>query len=523
MNSSALSIVGDVFGRFHPLVLHLPIGLLAGLALLELRAFVTRTATPRSMFRFVAAASALFAIASAGTGLLLARSDEMTNTLYLHRALGIAVAALASTLALAARARTGEIAPRGFGLERALLAVTLLALVPAGHLGATLTHGENFLFAPFSAPTRAESSLAEAKSDGPKTLVHADIAQLLDKYCVECHGGSKKKGGLRLDTHESIEKGGKHGAVVLAGDAEKSELVLRMRIPSSDDDHMPPPEKPQPKPEEIDAIAAWVKAGARFGGEVAVVATQGKAKPSPDVKKAPDAGAIAALRERLVHVESEGEGDPLISVDFAAIAEKITDADFTALISPLADSIADLSIARTKVTDAAMTLVARMPNLERLDLRGTAITSAGLAALSKHEKLSELIVAQGRLDDAANATLLAMPALRTVHLWKSGISDDAVSKLRAARPDVAFDAGDGGPVAAAEVEPLVELGKKPEKKPIPEPVAALIAINATCPVSGAPVDANFRVVYDGKVVGFCCEKCAAKFLADPKAYAAKLQ
>ena len=94
MNASALSIVGDVLGRFHPLVLHLPIGLLAGLALLEIRAFVTRTATPRSVFGFVAAAGALFAIASAATGgATLPKSIE--NSIGLTSSI-VAIAAAAS-------------------------------------------------------------------------------------------------------------------------------------------------------------------------------------------------------------------------------------------------------------------------------------------------------------------------------------------------------------------------------------------------------------------------------------------
>lgn len=38
--------------------------------------------------------------------------------------------------------------------------------------------------------------------------------------------------------------------------------------------------------------------------------------------------------------------------------------------------------------------------------------------------------------------------------------------------------------------------------------------NTTCPFSGEPVDASIDTVsFQGKEVGFCCAKCAAKFEA----------
>jgi YHS domain-containing protein len=43
-----------------------------------------------------------------------------------------------------------------------------------------------------------------------------------------------------------------------------------------------------------------------------------------------------------------------------------------------------------------------------------------------------------------------------------------------------------------------------------------------CPVSGKPVDAQKTVLYEGKLVAFCCDDCKAKFQQDPKPFLAKL-
>ncbi|MDZ4828772.1 MAG: YHS domain-containing protein, partial [Phycisphaerae bacterium] len=52
---------------------------------------------------------------------------------------------------------------------------------------------------------------------------------------------------------------------------------------------------------------------------------------------------------------------------------------------------------------------------------------------------------------------------------------------------------------------------------------SLKPINAVCPVSGTPVDPRYTIVYEGKVIGFCCPNCPKKFWDDPKAFAEKLK
>lgn len=43
-----------------------------------------------------------------------------------------------------------------------------------------------------------------------------------------------------------------------------------------------------------------------------------------------------------------------------------------------------------------------------------------------------------------------------------------------------------------------------------------------CPVSGHPIDKAYSVDYQGQRVYFCCDKCPAKFKADPDKYFEKL-
>src|SRR5262249_36087550 len=88
-----------------------------------------------------------------------------------------------------------------------------------------------------------------------------DVQPLLTKYCIECHRAGKIKGGLKLETHEDILKGGSKGRqAVVPGDPEKSRLITTTehRIKP----FMPPKKSTQPSDKETALLRAWVKAGA---------------------------------------------------------------------------------------------------------------------------------------------------------------------------------------------------------------------------------------------------------------------
>lgn len=86
-----------------------------------------------------------------------------------------------------------------------------------------------------------------------------DIQPLLNRYCVQCHGQTKPKAGVRLDSYEGITNS-KRRAVV-AGDPDQSRLILTM----TGKGRLMPPKKTNPRPtaEEIDTIKAWIKNGAK--------------------------------------------------------------------------------------------------------------------------------------------------------------------------------------------------------------------------------------------------------------------
>lgn len=98
-----------------------------------------------------------------------------------------------------------------------------------------------------------------------------DIVPILKQHCGKCHTGDQKKGGLSLNTRESLLAGGESGKAVIEGKGATSELILR--ILSSDDSLKMPPDGPRVPAEQIARLTQWIdakipwEAGFTFGNK----------------------------------------------------------------------------------------------------------------------------------------------------------------------------------------------------------------------------------------------------------------
>ena len=600
-----------VFGRAHPLLLHMPIGMLVGLGLVELIAVKRGHAPIGRLFVFIAACSAIFAVAS---GLVLHEEPgyESSFGLEWHEYLGIATAAFACVCFV--MRFIGAIK-----FYRIFLLLSVLVMIPTGHFGAEMTHGKGFLWEPFETSDEPEyvspviPSLAgnggagDGTTDSTDSTGSADstgstdsgnpnkptaeddqppipqpvmasfeqhLAPMIKARCQKCHGERKSKGDLRMDSVDAILAGGENGEIIMFGMGidypegsviiEESEIYQRLLLPLDDDDHMPPESKTQLTESEIELIRLWLEAGAPFEGEFELGV--GKQLPPPTVEdKAPakatestskaegeatsagsedshsappiepaqpaPAEALLALTEALIHVQPVEPGSTRLWIDFAAPAATIDDAQAHALLEPLKKHVGELSLSRTKITDASLTQIAAMPALTRLDLRNTAITDAGLAALKDHQSLSELVLSQTLVTDEAADTLLSLPSLKRLWVWDAKMTAEGLVALRKSMPHVHIDAGDLSNTEVLEAEgDLVFTGDAPsvdgvtetEGEPVLADAASLKPINTVCPVSDKPVDPKYSVVYEGRVIGFCCQNCPKTFWDDPEAFLAKL-
>jgi len=116
------------------------------------------------------------------------------------------------------------------------------------------------------APLRPEAArAAPPAAPKPGTSFATEVAPILQRRCVVCHGPDKAKGHFRLDTFEALMKpGASEKPTIVAGQAGKSHL-LQLLVEKNEDDRMPQKAGPLPAA-EIDVIRAWIAGGAKFDG-----------------------------------------------------------------------------------------------------------------------------------------------------------------------------------------------------------------------------------------------------------------
>jgi len=150
---------------------------------------------------------------------------------------------------------------------------------------------------------------------------------------------------------------------------------------------------------------------------------------------------IQSLRSTGLEFFKSSDGKGLHCVASVEPDLGLNDEDLPA-IEVLAQKIVWLDLSKGNLTDLAVSRLSKIPNLRNLYLEDNkGITSRGVSGLSGLSKLKCLNLVGTSLDDSVVDALSAMTSLKEVYLWRSGLSAEALQKLRDARPDMLVQAG----------------------------------------------------------------------------------
>jgi hypothetical protein len=397
-------------GRFHPLVVHLPIGLILLVPLLEVAGRVRPALLEAAMF--VLSLSVLSCLLALTLGYLLAYgSGDAGAGVARHMWGGIA---LTIGVLLCALARPWWAAGGPRGLYPALLAGVLLLLAWTAHQGGSLTHGNHYLTEYLPRPLKRLTGMhtVQARTFAyPDSFYARHVYPIFDSNCVLCHGEDKSKGGLQLDTFDLMMRGGQDGPIVIPGQAEKSLLFQRITLPTDHKRFMPAEGRAPLKPEEIAWIKAWIQQGASPSlKSLAGISIREPDPPLPQVadyrgKMAEMSLAAKSAGVTLVPV-SRNLGDGLI-LNTVDAGSKFGDAQLAGF-ERFAPYIVEVELGRTSVTDACLATLAKFSQLRAIHLEGTAITGAGLAQLTQLQQLRYLNLSGTGVTAAAIAPLASM-------------------------------------------------------------------------------------------------------------------
>lgn len=268
------------------------------------------------------------------------------------------------------------------------------------------------------------------------------IAPILSAKCNKCHTGKKSesdkkpKAGLALDTPGGISAGG----VIERGNADGSELYLRVILPPSDDEIMPPTDDGAPlSKKEADLIKNWIEQGAPFtaggGGVGELDADLDAAKVLTMRAGEPSADAMAHLGKLGATITPIAVNSPqYISLEWISTYHKTTDKEIEQMLH-LAPNLVDVDLSRTKLTDKGMAHVGKLGRLTHLNLNRTEIGDAGVKQLADLRSLQWLNLYGTQVTDASLPDLAKHKKLKALYIWDTKITAEGADKLRKALPD----------------------------------------------------------------------------------------
>ena len=128
-----------------------------------------------------------------------------------------------------------------------------------------------------------------APAAGSPEFFETHVRPILAANCYDCHA-DERMGGLRLDSREGLLKGGRSGAALVPGDPENSLIIQAVRQTS---EKLKMPKGGRLRPDEIDALTDWVRAGAPWFNASATAAASVAA---PEKAAAPAAAPAYVIK-----------------------------------------------------------------------------------------------------------------------------------------------------------------------------------------------------------------------------------
>jgi len=422
-----LDSIINLLGHFHPLLVHLPIGILLFALLLHALSYKKKFASFTNIIPFTYLIGALSAMVTCISGLALSTNGEYDlNILFLHQWLGILVAIISMTGVYFTK----------YKKEKFLkwVSVALLILITlTGHFGGTLTHGAGYLTK--GTVTNKIVKTKPSFTNAQEAVLYTDIIQpILEEKCYGCHSQIKQKGKLRLDEKEWILKGGEDGVIIHNGNALNSPLYKRILLDPIDEKHMPPKGKPQITERERVLLEWWINTGSYFDKKVKELAqptslipllaslekkvalsTINDEVPTNEIKSA-NQNMLNELTRLGVTILKVANNSNYLTANFYTVVKttdtidklikevsanivwlKMPGINFTNSLAKtisFCDSLTKLSIERSSISDDQLKEFQNLTRLHYLNLVGTKITLNGLLQLKKMQHLNELYLGQ---------------------------------------------------------------------------------------------------------------------------------
>lgn len=433
------------FGRFHPLIVHLPIGIfILGYIFEIIRNWSNnKLAISRKIVVITYVIGLLAGIFAAITGLLLATSNDYNyEALNDHKILGI-VTLLMMILVIIHQVWKPEHSSR-LKLIGSTIAILLTGLT--GHFGGNLTHGSDYLlqYGPQMFRNSAVSIYEKVAEMNPdEILIYRDILNpLIQEKCKGCHDAKERMGGLNLEAFENLFKEANREFPIVAGNPDKSEVYKRLSLPLDHEKIMPPKGKGFGYT-DLQILRYWIESGADSLGTfdsntmsedlIALIKRdyQLDFSPRPYYEKVKidslEEGQLTMLRSAGFRVNYLGVNNHLLDIAYEKDTIQIGQIK---LLNQVANSITFLKLSNCMLSDNLIESMAEMPHLTKIDLSKNPLSEALVKHLLDHPNLETVNLNETLLTNQGLGQLISKLDIIRVYALKTSVSKSSLDSLR---------------------------------------------------------------------------------------------
>ena len=415
-----------LIGRFHPIIIHLPIGFIIIGLLIELNRKKFKEA--KNILKFIFSWGTISCVLSIISGYFQYLQEGLLwQSIDGHFYAGIITLLLIFGFYQYLKDKKFfNYLPREFYTIGLVLTITI-----TGHLGGQITHGDEYLTEPFQIMMDGELSNEESllsssnASEGP--IFNSLIQPIFNSKCISCHNSEKSKGELALHNFESLKKGGENGIIINYENPELSEIFVRIHLSKNEKKHMPPKSKKQLTKAEISILSLWINAGApentlikdmKIGDELLSNFIKKEERFFPEIEiSSPNNKSISFLRGKGIHIAPVSKSSNLLYLSSYNYHKFIEEDIFE--LKKLRNNIVDIDLSNSSFSDEVFEMLSTFSNLTRLKLNYTTITGKGIEKLSSLKNLKKLHLINTNLNSTSIKVISSFPAIETVYLFQN--------------------------------------------------------------------------------------------------------
>ena len=417
-------------GRFHPLLVHLPIGFLILAILIEIYCSIFKIRINQSIINFTWFIAFFSSAMTTTLGLLIAETGHyIDENLFMHKVFGLSLTAVSFVSWFFRLSFFSNLFSSS--LKTLLNTSILFLLTLTGHYGGNLTHGETYLvdYAPENIKELVVKKNKYVELEIDSVEIYNDLIQpIFNQKCVSCHNKEIFRGNLNMDSYSNLLKGGSSGNPINKSDPRESLLIKRITMPTSELKYMPPDGEPVSF-DEIKTLIWWINNLDKSNENLASLKVEDDIKESLEMLYSInfkekqwfekitvgklDESLIQSIDNSVFQIKYVSDDKRFLSVKYLKKNVSISDIEklqkissnityFTAKSSNLSndmiksisnfENLVKLEIQDNNIDDESIEILQALNNLEILNIHNTKITSQSIELLKNFKNLKRAYI-----------------------------------------------------------------------------------------------------------------------------------